>query len=1245
MPTENEPLPLCATEEAIPIPNPSTVKPPPPQADSVRLSDAPAAAPLQPADYEILGELGRGGMGVVYQARDRKSRRVVALKTLKGMDPDGLYRFKQEFRTLADIAHPNLVTLHELVSDGQQWFFSMELVEGHDFLSHVRAEPATGATRLRDALRQLAAGLSALHTAGQLHRDVKPSNVLVTSAGRVVLLDFGLAAELDAAGMHESTVPHLLGTISYMSPEQAASLPVSPATDWYSVGIMLYEALTGRLPYKGGVLQVLRDKQDIDPPPPREVTAGVPEDLDRLCMELLRRDPAARPTGQEILARLGEGGVEKALTPAARSRPPFVGREAHLRTLTEAFQAARQGKTVVVSVHGTSGTGKTALVQHFLDDLAEKNGAVLLAGRCYEQESVPYKALDSLIDALSRYLARLPLADAQALLPRDVQTLARVFPVLRRVEAVAHAPTGPSESGDPHEARRRAAAALRELLARLGDRRPLVLFIDDLQWGDLDGAALLGDLLRPPDPPALLLIGAYRSEDAAGSPFLHAYLGSGGAAAAAPDRREVEVAPLAPAEASDLALTILGRTDAVGRARAEAVAQESGGSPFFVYELVQHLLNDNGESNDAALDQVLWARISRLPTEARQLLETTAVAGRPTRLGGACRAAGVEAETALAPLRSGRLLRVQHDCIDAYHDRVRETVLAHLAPDDLADRHRRLAEVLEKAGETDPEVLAVHFHGAGLAAQAARYYANAADQAADALAFDHAAGLYRQALQLNPTSEGDKRTLRIRLGDALANAGRGAESAREYLAAVPDAAGAEALDLQRRAALQLLVSGHVDEGISTLGPVLAAVGMRLHTTPFRALLSLLFRRAQLWLRGVGFRERSAEEVPPEDLERIDICWSVVTGLMLIDPIRSAAFLTRGLLLALRAREPIRIARALAFEGAHTTTAGWWAKGYGMKLLGVAGEIARRHGNPYALGIANLAEGAAAYCEGSWRAGLESSDRAEQIFRDRCVGVSWELDTARTFSLWCLNFMGEMAELSRRCHDLIAEARNRGDLFVLTNVQTFNMAVVRLAADDTDGGRGDLDDAVGHWSQQGYHVQHQNVLLGRVHIELYAGNADAARKQVVKNWLAFWNSLMGQIQNARIQEIQMRAYSALALAVNCSDSKPMLREAEWMARRLQRERHPWPDALALYIRAAIASLRNDPAARKKLNDAADAFQTADMRLYAAAVRRRLGRLIGGVEGRALIEQADAWMTGQTIRNPARMTAVFAPGFPD
>ncbi|HQU47283.1 MAG TPA: serine/threonine-protein kinase, partial [Pirellulales bacterium] len=289
--------------------------------------------------FRVIRRIGAGGMGIVYESFDRDRDARVALKFLPDADPTALYRFKQEFRTLADVSHPQVVSLYELFSDRDQWFFTMELVDGVDFLSYVRGgslRSSTQATqfsqstsfgftagsgpvehaadqtlphpaktsrgkhaelvpwqieRLRSALRQLVDGVEHLHSAGILHRDIKPSNVLVTSDDRVVLLDFGLAEELPPPHDPPSGVSDVAGTVAYMSPEQVQGRALTPASDWYNVGAMLYEVLAGQRPYSGSVRYIMQAKTEFDPPPPKSLLPGTPDELSRLCMALLDRAP------------------------------------------------------------------------------------------------------------------------------------------------------------------------------------------------------------------------------------------------------------------------------------------------------------------------------------------------------------------------------------------------------------------------------------------------------------------------------------------------------------------------------------------------------------------------------------------------------------------------------------------------------------------------------------------------------------------------------------------------------------------------------------------------------------------------------------------------------------------------------------------------------------------------------------------------------------------------------------------
>jgi protein kinase-like protein len=359
--------------------------------------------------FVVQRRLGEGAVGVVYHATDRSRGIEVALKTLRRVEPLGLYRFKQEFRALADVVHPNLAELYELSSEQGEWFFTMELVDGVDFLSDVRGGGTLDVEKLRRGLRQLALGVSALHRAGKLHRDLKPSNVLVTREGRVVILDFGLVTDLGPAGGELGGAPRLCGTAAYVAPEQAAAEPLSEASDWYSVGAMLYEALTGALPFNGTVGRILRDKRRAEPRPPREMVPDLPVDLERLAIDLLRIDSAARPSGQEILARLD--------TPApSRSAPScgFVGRSEPLKALLDRFEEEAleedgTEKLEALAFHA-EGAGENRCAAAYLVRAAETASATL----AFEHAARLYRRALKLEASLDRAEIAMRIGDALA---------------------------------------------------------------------------------------------------------------------------------------------------------------------------------------------------------------------------------------------------------------------------------------------------------------------------------------------------------------------------------------------------------------------------------------------------------------------------------------------------------------------------------------------------------------------------------------------------------------------------------------------------------------------------------------------------------------------------------------------------------------------------------------------------------------------------------------------------------------
>jgi serine/threonine protein kinase len=1091
-------------------------------------------------------KLGTGTFGIVFEAYDSEQQLVLALKVLKQNDPVSLGRFKKEFWTLRELDHPNLVRLYQLFQDRKCWFFTMQLVRGKEFLEYVHALETPGkegtfavdGDRLRSALLHLCRGVHALHRSGKIHRDLKPDNILVNQAGTVILLDLGMARDLAATPVQQSVA--IVGTAHYLSPEQGCGGLLTEATDWYSVGVILFEALTGKYPFDGEMLEIIEQKRSRAAPEPISLAPGIPGDLNALCRDLLQHDPAVRPSGPEILRRLGDLQKYPGASAQVPAPPIFVGRDVSLQTLTDLLGVTQRSHAcVVANIIGRSGIGKSALIRQFQQRAVEKwPNTVLLSGRCHESARVRFKVLDFLIDRLTAYLKTLPLLEVKALLPRDISSLVRLFPALQQVSAIARMRPGGSATPDSQELRDRAFEALIELLGRLGETTPVVLCVDDVQWADKDSAVFFRYLVNHISPPNILILISGRSEDLDASPFLQQYRKTlPGARPPGNGVEEVsfEIGELPMAEALQLARQLLPNCEPVESGTAAFIASESSGIPFLIIEFVRYaaVCAERGVQPRFTMHDIMLQRMAALPAAARTLLTMVAAAGQPVPETVACKAAKLEADDfpGLQSLTADSLVRVRETPggreLEIYHDRYREAVLHFLEPETRLQAHLALATALSEHVTPDPASIATQFRLAGKDAQAGEQYLLAARRAAAAYAFDQASEFYRLARQLRSYPLDEELELARLHGEALVQAGRGNEAAEVFRQAALKAHGLEQLDFQRRAAEQLLRSGDLNDGLQLVRVVARTLGIRIGERRWQTLLSLSCRRAIIALRGSRFRLRSPGEISRKDLAILDTYWSLAVGLSLVDMVRASDFGARHLLKAIRAGDPQRLALSLALKAGHANIRSNRRRDAELALA-CARELAQSHGHQQVLAVVEGMGAVSGYLEGKWRDAYACGVRAEKMLREECSGVRWEIVSACIFSLKCLNLMGHWKAYAERLPPLLEEARVKGDRYALTGLQLLTQSyMVDLVQDDPCRARSGIRDALAQWSQKGFHLQDFYGFYGEVETDLYEGRTGQALDAVERTWPLLRRSLLLKGQVVRILASHLQARVLLA----------------------------------------------------------------------------------------------------------------------
>ncbi len=1179
---------------------------------------------LSGSRFEIVRSIGEGGMGIVYEAFDTERRSRVALKTLSRLDAGGIYRLKNEFRALADVSHPNLVQLHELFADDGQWFFTMDLIDGVRFDVWVRPDGALHEMRLRSALPELSSAVSAIHGAGKLHRDLKPSNVLVTSEGRVVVLDFGLAVDPELGGVGQTVADDSVsGTPAYMAPEQAAGKPATAASDFYALGVMLFEALTGKLPFEGRAGEMLAHKQLRPAPSATDYAPSAPEDLASLCAALLALDPASRPLGAALSEQLGVKSMSTASVATRSSRAPhaatdLVGRDAELSALRDAYRASCDGdKPVIVLLSGESGIGKSALLEHFLGELRDQGQAVVLTGRCYERESVPFKGFDALIDELSRYLRKQAAVDTANLMPREAYALRRLFPVLGRIDAFAQAPE--RTVGDPFELRRRGFLALGELFG---------LAIDDLQWSDLDSTTLFLHLVRQADAPRVLLIASHRSEGMQESPVLKPVYETLEVDIRL-DLRRLDLGPLPTEVAALLVGSQLG--DA-----ASALLREAAGNPFLLRELSRAGRAAQGRS----LAEILRARIAALPGAERALLEVLAVAARPLSLELAGEAAGVadRARAAFDALRSVQLARsaMQPASLECYHDKIRESVASGLGADTVRHHHGALAEALVRAKDADPEHLALHFEQAGKTKLAAEHAVHAADRAAASSAFDQAARLYEKALSLGAFDALEGHRLLAALADSLAQCGRGTEAADTYLRACAGAGEAEVLSLKGKAAAQYLLSGRLQRGRELLGEALRPFGMRLSKSPATAVATLTLERLS------APRSDSSDDLAA--------AFDVVMSLTGIDGLEGAALNLNILRRALDAGNARVAARTLQLE--------IWSRAIGI-------------GDPRRARV--LAEHAQAFIERlsdpflqAWQqfflGNLEYLAKPNGDFEGGLAGIEQFLAFARAqpklisahhravagyHRAHLLTKLGRFGEVARELPALLDENWQRSDHFVIPLLMETPLlswlAVGAQAEAEREHAR-----ATEAWSALANPFTYHDTMLhwGQIWLLQHRRDFRAAWLATLAHDERFRTSPASRFALFATFAQVVRGMTAAALAAqgaHASERAALVHQAEHVL-PAWRVGSAWRRWLLLPKAAAACALRDRGRAVRLLRELDSGPRPAQFApFHVHATRRHLGVLVGGDEGKALVTEADAFFRNGGVIDPEHFVGTLLPGF--
>ncbi|MEZ4450713.1 MAG: protein kinase [Nannocystaceae bacterium] len=1150
--------------------------------------------------FTEIRSIGMGSEGVVYAAFDRHVGEYVAIKTLRTRTSADLTRLKLEFRALAELQHPNLVSLYELHVDPRAAWFSMEWIHGRNFtdaFAGARPDPQALLRRFSVLARPLCAAIQAIHAGQHLHRDIKPSNVLVDDNDRVVVLDFGMIGDLDQEG-RLSRADSLSGTMLYMPPERIDRRRPTAAADLYSLGILFFEALTGDLPFSNDLTIAFLEKKDGLSVADRRRLARIDPRVADLIAKMVDPDPERRINLAAVTAILETlPGAEQIAAPAPPRppRPPrLIGRDDE-RARVRAWLQPGPGR--LIKITGPSGAGKTALLGDLVRELRSE-GTRVLTGRCHPRESIAFNAIDGVVEALVGLLV-IAGAEASALLEGCGPSLARVFPGFRRLPGLAAVDEGP-EPVDPAELERGLGQFV-GLLGRMQAKQATVLWIDDAQWADAD---------------SLHVLKAIRGVIDAEMPHLVLTSRSG------------EPLPLEIDHA--LELGELGSDDALVIARAwlraddpqllQRIVDESRGNPFLLRFLAEHkaAVIRSPEGGHRLVPTVVGHIIEELSPEEASVLRLLAVAGRAISLS-LVRACG-ESQAALVALERRSLVTratPNHRLVELAHDRLRDGVLTEVQTGQIIDLHRRVADaLLRSGGDADPGATAEHLRQAQRPEEALTWAVRAAERAEESCAFDNAALWWRRASEWASERRLPTTAMARREAAVLTAAGRCAEAGalHEELSRSVDADESR-LELLR-AADNFLSSGQVNRGCALIKPFLAEATIpwpRSQTSAFlrtlARIVSLRFRRPN---RSTGPR---TQEGP--DGASIDLCWSLARGLLAVDPARGAFFALEGLMRAQDAGDRGRTARHLAVVAAIILgPSGGSLALLADDFLDQAEALADDDGSDYLRGLIAVCRGQFLVIRGTWSQAREHFSRGLEIL-GRVPGSAWEQNIAWMGLLRVHMELGDMATMRADARAFAQRADGLGDRYAQVTAGLYE-ALGLLSLGRPEKARQRAQQAQRAWTPViECTIQHLYVAQVVALSHTLEGRPDEAAAVIADLWPRLRRAQLMRIPVARIDALSLRARVGLCIAKwTPARRRQALASVRRDADELMGEERRDAQGIGRLVAGVCESMSGrEDRATELVQSALTAFESQGMKCYAAVTRSLLGRWR---EGRTLAQ---------------------------